>query len=116
MQAASAWLAYSEGKKKEAIDILTPARMLKISWVSIPSRRERSFRFGNNSVFCCWKSGQPKEAQSNLRPRSKFIPDDSADCMERRKPPRKPATLRMQAATTQNWPHKRRKLAVHEMN
>src|SRR5215469_10460260 len=91
-------------------------RIPKAYSASIPFRLERSFRFGNNSALSCWKWDNRKKHSENLRPRSRFIPADSEVCMERHMPPKKPATTRMQAATTQSLPHKRQKLAVHEMN
>src|SRR5262249_37997953 len=91
-------------------------RIPKTYSASIPFHRERSFRFVNNSALCCWKWGNRRKHNGNLRPRSRSIPDNSEVCRERHKPPSKPAIMRMLAGTTPNWPHRRQKLAVHEMN
>ncbi len=52
----------------------------------------------------------------NSKPRSKFIPDGSEDCMERRERPSKPATRKLQAAITRSWLHKRKIPPAREMN
>src|SRR5262245_7164904 len=81
-------------------------RILKTYSASIPFRPAPSFRFANNWALSCWKRGNQKKHNENLRPRSRFIPDDSGVCTERRKPLSRVAITRMQTATTRNWPHK----------
>jgi hypothetical protein len=116
MQAASAWVAASEGKKNEAIEMLRRAAMPKTFWASIRFRRERLFPFANNSAVCCWKSANRRKHSGNSKLPSKYTRDDSEVCMELRELPSKLATKKMQAAITRNSPRKRQSLAAHEMN
>src|SRR5439155_15462442 len=85
-------------------------------WVSIRFRPVHLFRFANNLAVCCSKWVNQKKHNENLKQHSKSIRDDSEVYMERREPPSKAATRKMQAAITRSSPHKRQTLPAREMN
>ena len=109
------WQQPKERRTKQSICCGVP-RIPKTNSASIPFLPERSFRFANNSALCCWKWDNQRKLSENLRLRSRSIRDDSKVCMERRKLPNRPATMKMQAAITRSLPHKHQKLAAREMN
>src|SRR6266568_8113 len=108
-----AWRQLKARRTKQSICCGGP-RIPKTYSASILFRPERSFRFANNSALCCWKRDYRRKRSENLKPRSRSTREDSEVYMERRKPPSKPATMRMQAVTTRSWPHKLQKRVVHE--
>src|SRR4030095_3709224 len=91
-------------------------RMRKQSKQKTRFRRARLFRFASNSAACCSKSVNQRKHSENSKPRSKSILDGSEYYMERREPPSKTATRKMQAAITRSSPHKRQTLPAREMN
>src|SRR5207245_3391068 len=80
------WQQRKAKKTKQAICCGGP-RIPKTYSASIPFRRERSFRFANNSALCCWKRDYRRKRSENLKPRSRSTREDSEVYMERRKPP-----------------------------
>ena len=116
MQAASAWVAAAKAKRTKRLRCCAGRQMPKTFWASIRFRRERLFRFANNSAVCCWKSANRRKHSGSSKLRSKYTRDGSEVCMALRELPSKLATKKMQAAITRNSPRKRQSPAAHEMN
>jgi len=89
MQAASAWVAASEGKKKEAIEMLRRAADAEDILASIRFRRERFVPIREQLGSLLLELGQPKEAQGEFELRSKYTRAGSEVCMELRELPSK---------------------------
>ena len=115
-QAASAWIAYAEGKKDEAIEMLRRAADSEDILGKHPVSPGALVPIREQLGTLLLKRGRRQKRQKRFKPPSKFIPVDSEDCTARRWPPSKSATKRMRAAITRSWPPKHQKLAVHEMN
>src|SRR4051794_7444737 len=116
MQAASAWVAAAEGKKKEAVDMLRRAADSEDILGKHPVSPGAFVPIREQLGALLLEMGQPTEAQREFEAALKIYPGRFRGLMERRKPPNWQATMSMQAATTPSWPHKHQKLAVHEMN
>jgi tetratricopeptide (TPR) repeat protein len=74
MQAASAWLAVSEGKKKEAIDILTHAADAEDILGKHPVSPGAFVPIREQLGILLLETGQPKEAQSQFEVALKIYP------------------------------------------
>jgi Tfp pilus assembly protein PilF len=74
MQAASAWLAVSEGKKKEAIDILTHAADAEDILGKHPVSPGAFVPIREQLGILLLEMGQPKEAQSQFEVALKIYP------------------------------------------
>ena len=116
MQAASAWLAVAEGKKKEAIEMLRRAADSEDILGKHPVSPGAFVPIREQLGSLLLETGQPAEAQREFEAALKIYPGRYRGLYGEHKPRSKLATTRMQTAITRSSPHKRQKLAVHATN